>query len=111
MPATSVMMISSSARSAPAIAAAAISALTLSPIVVSTSFATGEMTGVTPFSSRTSIAAGSTFTTSPTSPRSAFSPLTNLLCLRAKIVPEWRPDIASEVTPDPVNVVATAGPT
>ena len=85
---------SAEASNAPAIAAAAKSALTFNPPEPSSSLLMGATTGTIPLLINSLSAETSTLTTSPTLPRSASLPSTNVVFLLAIRVGNVRPDRA-----------------
>ena len=87
------------ASRAPAIAAAARSALTLKPCEPFASVAIGETTGTFPAATSSFSADGSTEVMTPTSPRSAEVPSTRCVRGCATRTPEDLPEMATALTP------------
>ena len=105
------MIIRHCASSAPAIAAAAKSAFTFKPPLKLSSIAIGEITGTWPPFRAFLMACGFTAVMTPTKPKSAGVPSTNLRSGSAIKDSLVRPDSATALTPAFCSDLATAGPT
>ncbi|CAB4754827.1 unannotated protein [freshwater metagenome] len=105
------MITNTLASKAPAMAAAARSALTFSPKALFRSADTGEITGTNPSFRTLFISCVFTSTTSPTKPKSAVEPSTRRDFFTDTRVGSVRPEIARAAVPLLDNTRATSGPT